>query len=192
MVGKSQSKSKTKKSAKKTISTKRTVTVKQKISAWGNFWRFMLCIAVPLVVGGLSAFLTQGNMSKFGEFNQPPLSPPAWLFPVAWTALYALMGIASFLIWRSGVMTKSKKSWANGALFLYGLQLVFNFCWSPIFFNLEWFWFAFGWLVVMWLLIIVLIGNTKKLSCAAFWLLMPYVLWTTFAAYLNCAIALLN
>lgn len=164
----------------------------KKISTGSKLWRLALCVAAPLAVGGLSAWLTRDNMGKFGEFNQPPLSPPAWLFPVAWTILYVLMGIASYFIWRSGTTSKEKKSWANGALFLYDLQLVFNFCWTPLFFNFEWFWFAFGWLIVMWLIIIILMGNTKKLSKAAFWLLVPYVLWTTFAAYLNFSIALLN
>ncbi|MBQ3310120.1 tryptophan-rich sensory protein [Candidatus Saccharibacteria bacterium] len=160
---------------------------------WGKVWRFVLCVVVPLVVGGISAALTMGAMSKFGEMKQPPLAPPAWLFPVAWTILYVLMGVASWFVWMKGMRGgKKEKTFAKKWLFIYGLQLVFNFCWSPMFFNFQWYWFAFGWLIVMWLMIIALIVMARKYSMPAMWMLIPYVLWCTFAAYLNAGIAVLN
>ena len=162
-------------------------------SAWDKIWRLALCIAVPLAVGGLSAYLTMNNMSKFGQMNQPPLAPPAWLFPIAWTILYILMGLASYFIGLKFLTgKKAEKSVAKCALILYGVQLFFNFLWSPLFFNFEWYYFAFGWLLVMWALIIALIVKSAKISHPAMWCLIPYLCWTTFAAYLNLSIAILN
>ena len=126
-------------------------------------------------------------MTKFGSFNQPPLAPPAWLFPVAWTILYILMGLASYLIW-----AKSKNGTNKEILILYGLQLAMNFVWTPLFFLAEQYWFAFAWLVAMWIVIVMMMVKTKKVSVAALLLLVPYILWCTFAAYLNCGIAILN
>ncbi len=173
--------------AKKARSTKT-----KSLSTGSKAWRVALCILVPVAVGGASAALTMGAMSSFGEMKQPPLSPPAWLFPVAWTILYVLMGLASWLIFWAGKKDSKKVLSAKAALIIYGVQLVFNFCWSPVFFNFKWYWFAFGWLIAMWLMIIVLAVRTRKISLSAFWMLLPYILWCTFAAYLNCGIALLN
>ncbi|MBQ3309327.1 tryptophan-rich sensory protein [Candidatus Saccharibacteria bacterium] len=165
-----------------------------KLSIWGQIWRIVLAIAVPLGGGFLISLVSGDAMSKFSEFNQPPLAPPAWLFPVAWTILYVLMGIASYLIWKKGYNSKkaAEKSASKTALVIYAVQLVFNFVWTPLFFNLGWYWPAFIWLMVMWILIITLMAKTYKLSRSAFWLLLPYLIWCTFAAYLNCGIAILN
>ena len=159
----------------------------QSISAWGKIWRIALCIAVPLGGGLLISLLTGDAMAKFGSFNQPPLAPPAWLFPVAWTILYILMGLASYLIW-----AKSKNGTNKEILILYGLQLAMNFVWTPLFFLAEQYLFAFAWIVAMWIVIVMMMVKTKKVSVAALLLLVPYILWCTFAAYLNCGIAILN
>ena len=128
-----------------------------------------------------------------GIGQQPPLAPPAWLFPVAWTILYILMGVASYLIWHAGRQgNKMDKQISKTALWVYGIQLVLNFAWTLLFFNLGWHWFAFAVLMVMWCLEIVLLCLAKKVSMGAFWCLLPYLLWTTFAAYLNIMIAILN
>lgn len=165
---------------------------KNKLTTWGMIWRFVLCVAAPLAVGGLSAFLTMGAMNKFGEMNQPFLAPPAWLFPIAWTILYVLMGVASYLIYVAGRKSKKNMAIAKSALIIYGIQLVFNFCWSPLFFNAQMYWAAFAWLLVMWALIIALMVRTHMISKLAMWCLVPYILWCTFAAYLNLGIAILN
>ena len=173
----------------------------QKYTTSKKVWLLIFAVAIPLIVGGVSAALTMGNMSIFGNLNQPPLSPPAWLFPVAWTILYVLMGVASYLIFSAGYIKNpstgrkpkdSERLLANQALTIYGIQLAFNFFWSIFFFNLKSYYFAFAWLVVMWLLIIILMVKAKKLNPAAFWCLLPYILWCTFAAYLNISIAILN
>ena len=112
-----------------------------------QFKKLIFCIAIPLAVGGISALLTSNTMETFSTINQPPLSPPAWLFPVVWTILYVLMGIASYL-----VLTSEKPN--RDALTTYAIQLAFNFFWSIIFFNFELYLLAFIWLVLLWLLII--------------------------------------
>ena len=165
-----------------------------KLSTWGKIWRIALAIAVPLGGGFIISLFTRDVMIKFGAFNQPPLSPPAILFPIAWTILYILMGLASYFIWKKGhdSRKKSDKSLVRTALIIYAVQLVFNFAWTPLFFVLDLFWFAFAWLLVMWALVLALIIISHKISKPAFWMLLPYLLWCTFAAYLNCGIAILN
>lgn len=163
------------------------------ISTVGKIWRLAACIAVPLGGGFLISLLTRDAMGQFNSFKQPPLAPPAWLFPVAWTILYVLMGIASYLTYMA--CTNGKKAEQKSAklvLCLYGLQLIFNFAWTPIFFNAGQFWLAFIVLIAMWLLEIAILVKLRRLSAPAFYCLIPYLLWTTFAAYLNISIAILN
>lgn len=154
-----------------------------------NKWKTLLiCIAIPLLVGGLAGFISKDSMSAFAALNQPPLSPPGWLFPVVWTILYVLMGIASYLILTSGASQKS----IDKAMRLYGLQLLFNFFWTFWFFNLQLYFFAFIWLIVLWILILATIAAFSHISKLAAFLMIPYLLWVTFAGYLNLGIALLN
>lgn len=149
-------------------------------------WKDLItCLAIPLAVGGLSALLTQNSMETFRLVNKPALAPPGWVFPVAWTILYILMGIASYLVLTSGKPNDT-------ALTLYGIQLVFNFFWSIIFFNLEMYLFAFIWLVVLWLLIFKTAILFYQISKPAGYLMIPYLLWVAFAGYLNLSIYLLN
>lgn len=151
-------------------------------------WRKLLkCIAIPLLVGGLSALISGGGMQTFEMVEKPSLSPPAWLFPVVWTVLYTLMGIASYLVWISGKTYRSKT-----ALVFYGIQLAFNFLWSIIFFALGAYWFAFIWLVLLWIFIFVTTILFYRISKPAGYLMIPYLVWVAFAGYLNFAIAVLN
>lgn len=140
---------------------------------------------MPLAVGGLSALLTKNNMETFELINKPVLTPPSWLFPVAWTILYILIGIASYL-----VLTSKKPK--GTALTAYGIQLVFNFFWTIIFFNLKLYLFAFIWLVLLWLLILKTTILFYPISKISGYLMLPYLLWVTFAGYLNFSIWVLN
>lgn len=149
--------------------------------------KLIISILIPLAVGGLSALLTRESMQTFDSITKPPLSPTPWLFPVVWTILFILMGIASYLIATSNKPFRSKT-----ALTVYAIQLVFNFFWSIIFFNLEMYLFAFIWLVVLWALIILTAVLFYRISKPAGYLMIPYILWVTFAGYLNFAIFLLN
>ena len=148
----------------------------------------IICLVIPLAVGGLAALLTGGGMDTFETLNQPPLSPPGWLFPVVWTILYILMGIASYLVLTSG---KSEEN-IRRALVLYGIQLAFNFLWPILFFNLSAYLFAFIWLVALWLLILTTTISFYRISDVSAYLMLPYLLWVTFAGYLNLGIYLLN
>ena len=150
---------------------------------------YIIAILIPLAVGGLSAFLSKENMDLYGIINQPPLAPPAWLFPVAWTILYILMGISSAIIYNQHGENPEA---AADALRTYAFQLIVNFFWSIIFFNMRAYLFAFVWLVILWLLIISMIRKFYKISPAAAYLQIPYLLWVTFAGYLNLMIFLLN
>ena len=152
-------------------------------------WKILIVSTlIPLAVGWLSALFTSDSMQGFDMIIKPPLSPPGWLFPVVWTILYTLMGIASYLVYTSN----SPKDKVATALTFYGIQLVVNFFWSLIFFNLEAYLFAFFWLVLLWVLIVVTTVLFWRINRNAGILLIPYLLWVTFAGYLNYAIYLLN
>lgn len=149
-------------------------------------WKNLIsCIAIPLAVGGLSALLTRNSMDAFDSIAKPDLTPPDWLFPVVWTILYILMGIASYL----GLTSKKPN---NAALTVYAVQLAFNFFWPIIFFNLKLYLFAFIWLVLLWLLILKTALLFYQISKPAGYLMIPYLLWVTFAGCLNFSIYLLN
>lgn len=150
-------------------------------------WKQLLVsILISLGVGALAGFLTMGSMEVYGSLNQPPLAPPAWVFPVVWSILFLLMGISAYLIWASHSPLR------RAALIVYGVQFAVNFCWSLIFFNLQNYAFAFFWLLLLWVLIVIMIVLFAKISKPAAWLQVPYLLWVTFAAYLNLSIWLLN
>lgn len=147
-----------------------------------------ICIALPLLVGGVSALLTRESMMLFESVQKPPLSPPGWLFPVVWTILYTLMGIASYLV----LTSEAPKEEVGRAINVYLYQLLVNFLWSTWFFNLQWYFFAFFWLVLLWVMILITLVRFYRISKPAGYLMVPYLLWVTFAGYLNLGIALLN
>lgn len=149
--------------------------------------KLLICLGIPLAVGGLSALLS-GGMDTYQMLNQPPLSPPGWVFPVAWTVLYLLMGYASYRVLTSG----ADKEQIRDALLLYAGQLALNFLWSPVFFGLQWRLVAFFILIGLWVLIFLTIRAFSKIDERAGDLLLPYILWVTFAGYLNMGAYLLN
>ena len=149
--------------------------------------KLVISIAIPLAVGGLSALLTAGNMQSFEEIYKTPLSPPGWLFTVVWTILYILMGIALYIV----ITTKTRED-KRPAIVSFGVQLFFNFFWSIIFFNMQAYLFAFVWLVLLWLAIIANTYLFYRINKNAGKLLIPYIIWVTFAGYLNLGIYLLN
>ena len=153
-----------------------------------NYKALIISIIVPLLVGGISALLTMNSMEHFGTLVQPPLSPPAWLFPVVWSILYVLMGIGSYLVFVSNVSMDEK----GRALKVYGLQLVFNFFWSILFFNFDLYYFSFAWIIVLLGLIIATTYVFYRIDKRTIYLFLPYILWVAFASYLNIAIAILN
>lgn len=147
-----------------------------------------ICLAIPLAVGGLSALLTMGSMDEFASLDQPPLSPPGWLFPIVWTILFTLMGISLYLV----LTSDASQTTLTPAIVVFAVQLAFNFFWSIWFFNFGWYLFAFFWLLALWVLIIVNTVLFYRIRKSAGYLMIPYLLWVTFAAYLNLSIAILN
>lgn len=154
-----------------------------------NSWKtYAVWILIAEAVGALSGWLSREGMEVYSQtVTQPPLSPPMWLFPVAWGILYALMGIGAARIWMAPESPERKRG-----LNLFVAQLVVNFFWSPIFFNLQAFGFAFVWLLLLWALVVWMIWTFYKVDPLAAWLQVPYLIWLTFAAYLNLAVWLIN
>lgn len=165
----------------------------------------VISILIPLAVGALAGVLTMGGMESFATLNKPPLSPTAWVFPVAWTILYTLMGISSYLIYTSEWQEKKKtvsdgnsqkrkdgNSGKSQALTTYGYQLIVNFLWPVFFFNFQWYFFSFLWLAFLWILVAKMILEFGEISRTAALLNIPYLLWLSFAGYLNLGVWLLN
>ncbi len=152
-------------------------------------WKKLITsILLPLAVGGASAFITRNDMQIYETLNTPPLSPPGILFPIVWSILYILMGISLYII----RVSKAPKHQKKTAYILFFTQLFFNFIWSPIFFSMRQFLFAFCVLLALWLTIILMIAAFSKISKTAAVLQVPYLLWVTFAGYLNLGIYILN
>ncbi len=146
----------------------------------------LVSILISLGVGECSALLAGNSMKIYQHLTLPPLSPPGIVFPIVWSVLYLLMGISAYLIDRSDTMHK------KSALTLYGIQLLLNGLWSLFFFRLEAFGFAFIWLAVLWVFIAATIRAFDPIKKWAALLLIPYLLWVTFAGYLNFMIYRLN
>ena len=147
------------------------------------FW-----ILLSEAVGAISGFISRSGMERYSEsIVQPALSPPMILFPIVWGILYALMGISAARI-SLAPDSKSKDLGLN----LFVAQLVMNFFWSPIFFNAQAFGLAFGWLMVLWVLVLAMILTFRKVDRLAAWLQLPYLAWLTFAAYLSYGVWMLN
>ena len=153
-----------------------------------KLWAVAVSILIPLAVGGLSALLARDGMRLFALMRKPPLAPPTWAFPVTWTALYVMMGAASYLVYASGASRVRRER----ALTFYALQLGMNFFWSVIFFSLEMYLSAFIWLVGMWMLILICTVLFWHIDRRAGRLMLPYLAWVAFAGYLNMGIFLLN
>lgn len=141
------------------------------------------------LVGIISSFFTISAISTwYSTLNKPSFAPPNWVFGPAWTFLYFLMGISFYLIWKQD--WKKKKIKTAGIFFL--IQLGLNFLWSPVFFGLRSPLLGLINIVAMWILIIITMRKFYPLSKSAFYLLVPYLLWVSFATILNAAIVLLN
>jgi Tryptophan-rich sensory protein (mitochondrial benzodiazepine receptor homolog) len=147
----------------------------------------IISLLISLGTGGLASLLVGGGMSDYENFNKPPLSPPGWVFPVVWTILYILMGISAYIIW-----TSEKDFKRTIALWAYAVQLAINFIWTITFFGFDAYLAAFLILVILWLAIAFMIIAFRSVNKTAAYLQIPYLLWVTFAGYLNFSVWLLN
>lgn len=154
-----------------------------------NIIKLIICILVCLAVGGISGYFTSTEIPTwYSTINKPSFNPPNWIFGPVWTTLYILMGISFWLIWKSDVSTEVK----NKAMLFFAIQLVLNFFWSIIFFSFHQTGFAFIEIIVMWIFILLSILSFYPISKTAAYLLIPYLLWVSFASVLNFAIWKLN
>ena len=128
-------------------------------------------------------------MDVYNKINRPPLAPPMVLFPIVWSILFVLMGISSAVVWEK---RKDNSEVVSDALKTYALQLIVNFFWTIIFFNMQAYLFAFIWLLLLLVLIIIMIVQFKKISPLAGYLQIPYALWVAFAGYLTLMVYILN
>ena len=151
-------------------------------------WKpLLISVGISLGVGILSSLFTPNIAGEYAAIPDPPFAPPAWLFPVVWTILYVLMGVAAYLIWLEPPSMEKRS-----AMLYYGAQLIVNFFWSIIFFRLDAYVTAFFWLLLLWYLVFVTWEKFSALNKIAGYLLVPYLVWLTFAAYLNFYIAFLG
>ena len=152
-------------------------------------WKtYLFWIALSEGIGLLAALLTRENTILFGQtVVQPSFAPPPWLFPAVWTVLYALMGVGA-----ARVSQMPEGDDRSKALNIFVTQLIVNFFWSLIFFNAQAYGFALLWLILLWLLIFWMIIALYRVDKSASFLQIPYLLWVTFAGYLNYAIWKLN
>lgn len=144
------------------------------------------CLAIPLGLGGLSAFFIRDSMPEYASLSLPPLSPPGVVFPIVWTVLYVLMGISTYQI------AESARPQRIPALWVYGVQLLVNVVWPLLFFRLHAHLLSFFWLILLWDLTAVMIFLFWKVQRSAAVLQIPYFLWLTFAGYLNLGVYLMN
>jgi len=142
----------------------------------------IVAVLVPLAVGILGSFSTMDSVRTwYPSLVRPSFAPPTWVFGPVWTALYAMMGVASWLVWRQGFAQPE----VRGALAVYGVQLVFNLIWSWLFFGLQRPFLALLDIVVLLVLIVVSVIRFAAVDRRAALLLLPYLAWVAFATVLN-------
>jgi|SRR3989338_38592 len=154
-----------------------------------NPLKLILAIIICQTAGLIGALFTRSAIPDWYAFlTKPELAPPNWIFAPVWTTLYLLMGIAAFLVWKRGL----DRTDVRLALSIFTVQLVLNTLWSIIFFGLRAPGWAFIEIALMWVAILASIIAFSRISKTAAWLLVPYILWVSFAAYLNYSIYILN
>ena len=153
-----------------------------------NLPKLAISIIIPLAVGFISSFFTRNSIPTwYNTLVKPALSPPNWIFFPVWTLLYVMMGISLYFVWRKGFNNKTKT-----AIYLFSAQLLLNFLWTFLFFGLKSMLLAFVEIIILWIMILVTILRFYKISKLAAYLLIPYIVWVSFASYLNFSVFLLN
>lgn len=151
--------------------------------------KFLVSITLPILVGGLSGFVTSGGVRDwYPTLVKPPFNPPSWVFGPVWTILYLMMGLALFLVWHKGV----DRDLVRVGLILFAVQLALNGLWSVIFFGMRLPAYAFAEILLLWIAIAATIVWFWRSVPAAGLLLVPYLAWVSFASVLNGSIWLLN
>lgn len=152
-----------------------------------DFKKLIVAVVIPLAVGGISSLIVNSGFKSYAEEAvKPPLSPPQWIFPIVWTLLYILMGISSYLVYQKD-KTSSKQPIA-----VYVIQLALNFMWPVFFFSLKAYLFSFIWLILLWAFVLAMTVMFYRTDKIAGLIQLPYLIWLTFAAYLNLGVYFLN
>ncbi|MEM4244877.1 MAG: TspO/MBR family protein [Candidatus Nanoarchaeia archaeon] len=146
----------------------------------------IILISLAGLIGGLST--SKYIPTWYASIKKPSFNPPNWIFGPVWTTLYVLMGISFYLVWSKGLETKQAKT----AITLFIIQLILNVAWSIIFFGMQSPLYAFIEIIILWVFILLTIIHFYKISKPAAYLLIPYILWVSFAAILNFSIYYLN
>lgn len=154
-----------------------------------NILKLATCILLCQAVGITSGLLTTSeNNAWYSTVIKPSWNPPGYLFAPVWTVLYLLMAIALWLVWRYPIVSATKTK----AMFLFALQLFFNFWWTILFFLLHSPLLALVDIILLWITVLVTIYKFAQYSKTAAWLLVPYISWVSFATLLNYRIWLIN
>lgn len=153
-----------------------------------NFLALIKNILLPVGGGLLIWILTRNSMSVYNSLKKPVFTPPSIVFPIVWTILYIFMGIAAYRIYMNNKSGKDDK----GAYFYYLIQLAINFLWSIIFFNFRLYGISFILIIVLLILIILTTIKFFKVDKTAGALMIPYILWVSFASVLTFFIWMLN
>ena len=147
-------------------------------------WTYIKSILVPVILGGIVGFITS-SFIDYNSLQKPPLAPPAIIFPIVWTILYILMGVSYGRLKSKGLTDEKINR-------IYYLQLIINLLWSFIFFVFKWRLFAFFWIILLDISLIIMIIRFYQKDKIAGRLQIPYLLWSLFATYLNFGILFLN
>ena len=148
-------------------------------------WKLTISLALPLIVSIIGGLFTASSVSTwYVELIKPSFNPPNWIFGPVWIILYLLMGISLYLIWT--------KKYNKPAFFIFGIQLVLNLFWSILFFGMKSPLYAFIEIIFLWFAIIITIIYFYRINKLSAYLLIPYLLWVSFAAILNLSILILN
>jgi benzodiazapine receptor len=154
-----------------------------------NIVKLVVSIVACQAAGAIGSLATTPNIPTwYAAIEKPAFTPPSWLFAPAWITLYILMAIAAFLVWRKGFAHEGVKC----ALIVFLVQLVLNALWSLVFFGLQSPLYGMVVILALWIAILLTIIKLFKLSTAAGWLMLPYILWVSFASVLNITIWVLN
>jgi len=155
----------------------------------GDLPKLIISVLVCVAAGFVGSLATMKSIPTwYAGLKKPPFSPPNTIFGPVWTALFIMMAVAAFLVWRRGFETEPVKI----ALIVFGAQLIFNVLWSVLFFGLKMPGLAFLEIILLWVLILATILLFRKASIPAAWLMVPYILWVSFAAVLNYSLWRLN
>ena len=147
---------------------------------------YIISFIVTFAAAGIGAIATYLGMDTFDRLIKPPFTPPSFLFPIVWTILYAVMAIGAARVYLRG-----RKGFTLQLKF-YGIHLLLNMLWSIIFFSLGAYLFAFIWLFALWLTVLLMIITFYPVDKVSSLIQIPYLIWLSFAAYLNFGIYFLN